>query len=175
MGRDTRVCDNARFEMTQGDVVRTRTFLLLAALAVSPILLSGCAEEPEPTTTFVPLEMAEPRPEVYADFTLTADLSDLSDNQRKMIGVLIEASQVMDDLFWRQAFGDDYEAWLDSIADIDTRRLTRILREKGAQAGCIMVGNGVEQAAIEKAGKFPGIAGRCGGRRAGPRPAPGSR
>lgn len=46
------------------------------------------------------------------------------------------------------------------IADIDTRRLTRILREKGAQNGCIMVGENVdEQAAIDAAKKFPGLKG----------------
>ena len=89
--------------MTQGAVVKARKILILAAAAVSSILVVGCAEEPEPQTTFVPLEVVEPRPEIYADFTLTADLSALTDNQRQMIGILIEASQIMDDLFWRQA------------------------------------------------------------------------
>ncbi|MBT8098584.1 MAG: Zn-dependent hydrolase [Gammaproteobacteria bacterium] len=38
-----------------------------------------------------------------------------------MLVRLIEASQIMDDLFWRQAYGDDYEAWLDSIGVAETR------------------------------------------------------
>jgi carbamoyl-phosphate synthase small subunit len=47
-----------------------------------------------------------------------------------------------------------------AIADIDTRKLTRILREKGAQAGCIMTGEQVDQAAAVKAArKFPGLKG----------------
>jgi carbamoyl-phosphate synthase small subunit len=46
-----------------------------------------------------------------------------------------------------------------SIADIDTRRLTRILREKGAQKGCIVAGKINEQAAIEAAKGFPGLLG----------------
>ncbi len=46
-----------------------------------------------------------------------------------------------------------------AIADIDTRRLTRIIREKGAQSGCIMTGEVSDQTAIEHARKFPGIAG----------------
>ena len=46
-----------------------------------------------------------------------------------------------------------------TIADIDTRRLTRIIREKGAQSGCIMSGNVNPDLAIEHARKFPGIAG----------------
>ena len=46
-----------------------------------------------------------------------------------------------------------------AIADIDTRQLTRILREKGAQAGCIMAGDINDKEAIEKAKAFPGLSG----------------
>jgi carbamoyl-phosphate synthase small subunit len=46
-----------------------------------------------------------------------------------------------------------------AIADIDTRRLTRILREKGAQSGCIMAGAVDEAKALEAARAFPGLAG----------------
>ncbi len=46
------------------------------------------------------------------------------------------------------------------IADIDTRRLTRILREKGAQNGCIMAGENIDEAkAVEAARNFPGLKG----------------
>ncbi len=46
-----------------------------------------------------------------------------------------------------------------AIADIDTRRLTRIIREKGAQSGCIMTGKQTAEKAVKHAKKFPGIAG----------------
>jgi carbamoyl-phosphate synthase small subunit len=46
-----------------------------------------------------------------------------------------------------------------AIADIDTRKLTRLLREKGAQAGCIMAGELDEAKALEMARGFPGLAG----------------
>ncbi len=47
-----------------------------------------------------------------------------------------------------------------AIAGIDTRKLTRILREKGAQAGCIMTGEQVDEtAAVKLARKFPGLKG----------------
>lgn len=46
-----------------------------------------------------------------------------------------------------------------AIADIDTRRLTRVLREKGAQNGCIMAGEISEAAALEAARAFPGLKG----------------
>ncbi|MBM4234546.1 MAG: glutamine-hydrolyzing carbamoyl-phosphate synthase small subunit, partial [Gammaproteobacteria bacterium] len=52
-----------------------------------------------------------------------------------------------------------------AIADIDTRKLTRILREGGAQSGCIVAGSGkeslgdLEQAALAGARAFPGLKG----------------
>ena len=47
-----------------------------------------------------------------------------------------------------------------AIAGIDTRKLTRLLREKGAQAGCIMTGEQVDQsAAVKAARRFPGLKG----------------
>jgi carbamoyl-phosphate synthase small subunit len=45
------------------------------------------------------------------------------------------------------------------IAELDTRKLTRILREQGAQNGCIMAGPIDEKLALEKARAFPGLAG----------------
>ncbi len=45
------------------------------------------------------------------------------------------------------------------ISDIDTRRLTRILREKGAQSGCIMAGKIDLDEALKLARGFPGLAG----------------
>ena len=45
------------------------------------------------------------------------------------------------------------------IADIDTRKLTRILREKGAQNGCLMAGEVDVEQALSKARRFPGLAG----------------
>jgi carbamoyl-phosphate synthase small subunit len=47
-----------------------------------------------------------------------------------------------------------------AIAEIDTRRLTRLLREKGAQNGCIMAGKNMDAArALQLAHEFPGLVG----------------
>jgi len=57
---------------------------------------------------------------------------------------------------------DDYLAaqGVVGIAGIDTRRLTRILREKGAQAGCLMAGEELsDAAAVAAARAFPGLKG----------------
>ncbi|HZM34467.1 MAG TPA: glutamine-hydrolyzing carbamoyl-phosphate synthase small subunit [Burkholderiales bacterium] len=45
------------------------------------------------------------------------------------------------------------------ISDIDTRKLTRVLREKGAQSGCLMAGEVNIDLALTKARSFPGLAG----------------
>ena len=46
------------------------------------------------------------------------------------------------------------------LADIDTRKLTRVLREKGAQAGCLMAGDALDaDEAVAQARAFPGLAG----------------
>ena len=57
---------------------------------------------------------------------------------------------------------DDYlvEQGIVAISEIDTRRLTRLLREKGAQNGCIMAGEDVsEERALEAVRAFPGLKG----------------
>jgi len=63
---------------------------------------------------------------------------------------------------WRQSWSlGDYlkRENVVAIADIDTRRLTRILRDKGAQDGCIMAGEIDEAKALEAARGFPGLVG----------------
>ena len=46
-----------------------------------------------------------------------------------------------------------------AIADIDTRRLTRLIREKGALAGCVATGDADPEQALARARAFPGLAG----------------
>ena len=106
--------------------MNTRRYTRPLGILVLSFLAVSCGEEAPPEVNVTALETVEPRPEIYADFTLTADLSHLSDEQKQMVALLIDAAQIMDDLFWRQSFGDDYEAWLDSIADDKTRRFAEL-------------------------------------------------
>jgi len=92
-----------------------------AMKCLTALVVAGCGAEVPPDITPEPLVTVEPRPEIYAEFTLTADLSIYTENQRRMIALLIDASEIMDDLFWKQAYGDDYQEWLGSIGDDDTR------------------------------------------------------
>jgi hypothetical protein len=112
--------------LIKGYTVNLQNRLRLSALIVCVTILSACAREPEPQVSIETLDRAEVRPEIYAEFTLTADLSHLSDNQRQMLVLLIEASEIMDDLFWRQSFGDDYSQWLASLEDPRVRRFAEL-------------------------------------------------
>jgi hypothetical protein len=101
-------------------------FTRLARILGPTILLAACGAETPPEPVVSSVESVEPRPEIYADFELTTDLGHLSDSQRQMIAVLIEASGIMDDLFWRQAFNDGYADWLASIEGAEARRFAEL-------------------------------------------------
>jgi hypothetical protein len=88
------------------------------ALAATLLFLAGCgggecSKEECDKALLAPEGMA-----VYTPFELTADLSALSENQKKMIPLLIEAGEAMDAAFWKQAYGDK-QALLDSVEDCD--------------------------------------------------------
>lgn len=79
------------------------------------------------TTQEIPKELtdAEKRLQKYVSVELTTNVSKLTENQRLMIPSLIKVAQIMDDLFWKQAYGDK-EAFLESITNENTRRFANI-------------------------------------------------
>jgi hypothetical protein len=68
----------------------------------------------------------ENRLNIYFPVTLSADLSHLTDNQQQMLAVLIEASVIMDNLFWKQAFGQDKNSFLSQITDPNVQNFADI-------------------------------------------------
>ncbi len=104
--------------------------LVIASILLVLVGCEGPAEQSAPIETNVAEESeqatSEPRPDVYAEFSLNAELSTLSDGQRQMLVLMIEASQIMDDLFWRQAYGDDFQPWLAGIGVDETRRFAEL-------------------------------------------------
>jgi len=76
-------------------------------------------------------------------------------------GLIVRDVPALHSNFRAQATLPDYlnRNGIVAISDIDTRRLTRILREKGAQNGCLMAGQVDEKLALAKAKEFPGLAG----------------
>ncbi len=61
----------------------------------------------------------------YVKVELTTDVSKLSDNEKKMIPLLIEAVKIMDELFWYQTYGDK-DALLQSFLDTNTKEFVKI-------------------------------------------------
>lgn len=86
---------------------------LLAALII------GCSPQPKERNnqekntmeqTNNESEIVKARPEIYAKVKLTTDISILSENEKKMLGLLIEAAKEMDKVFWKQSF-PQYESY----------------------------------------------------------------
>ncbi len=73
-----------------------------------------------PKDKFMKAKIAE-----FAEVTLTTDLTKLTEKEKQMLPLLFEAAQLMDDIFWKQTFGDK-EKFLNSISDPDIRRFAEI-------------------------------------------------
>jgi len=82
-------------------------------------------ETPMDTEPAAQTDSAASRYDIYATVALTADLSSLSAAQKEMIPLLIDASQIMDNLFWQQAWGNR-EQLLDAIENPAQRRFADI-------------------------------------------------
>lgn len=90
------------------------------------------------------------------------NVEDAESDKSWVAGLVIRDLPLMASNFRSEQALDEYlrERGIVGIADIDTRRLTRILREKGAQNGCIMAGDNIDEAkALELARAFPGLKG----------------
>ena len=100
----------------------------IASLLLIAGSLAACSDNKETkTTTSVNLiPEYQDRLDIYKTVTLSADLSHLSANQKEMLSLLIEASDIIDGLFWQQAFGQDKEKFLASITDEKVREFARI-------------------------------------------------
>lgn len=108
----------------------------LTAVA-SAMLLVACSQPANETTPVATeaavepaalslVEGAEARLDIYQPVDLTADISHLSANQKKMIGLLIDASKIMDELFWDQAYPGDKQALLAAVDDPKVKKFIEI-------------------------------------------------
>ena len=115
----------------------------MSARAISLVLILGtvlaaCQQpqtetsptlEPVPATTEASVphttDAVAAKVAAYAEVTLSADLSALSDGDRQAIVFLLQAGEIMDELFWKQVWGDK-DALLKGISDPATRRFVEI-------------------------------------------------
>jgi len=107
---------------------------IAAVILLATTTLTACNNTSETSVDAKPKEIIKPellsgfnhRLDIYKEVTLTADLSHLSAKQKQMLTLLIDASKIMDDLFWLQAFSQDKESFLASINDENVRRFAEI-------------------------------------------------
>ena len=94
-------------------------FKIATVILVITTSLMACNEKSDiqksQSTSLLPEH--QNRLDIYKTVTLDADLSHLSNNQRKMLALLIDASKIIDDLFWQQAFGENKNNFLARISD----------------------------------------------------------
>lgn len=89
-------------------------------------LLTGCSNDEPAIQEFSLLDSAKPRLNIYQEVELTADLSHLSSNQKQLLSTLIDASVIMDDLFWQQAVGQSKKSYLAKIKDPKARKFVEL-------------------------------------------------
>src|SRR5574344_3082085 len=89
--------------------------LVLSIMAFSMLASVGCKNktvEEEPKVSPLQEKVDE-----YAPFTLTTDLSVLSEKEKLLIPIFIQIAEIMDDLYWEQTYGLDNRAALDTLSD----------------------------------------------------------
>ena len=91
-------------------------------------LLNACSDNisPQKQNSASLLPEYQNKLDIYKTVTLNADLSHLSANQKQMLALLIDASKIMDQLFWQQAYGENKAEFLAGITDEKARRFAEI-------------------------------------------------
>ena len=97
----------------------------LAILALTGLIFSQCTTSPQEETEVEELSPVAKRLAIYKEVKLTTDISLLSESEKQMIPMMIEAGKIMDDLFWYEAYGDK-ESFLNSIEDEATKAFAMI-------------------------------------------------
>jgi hypothetical protein len=95
----------------------------LTIIAVVALIASACSNAPKQ-----PVVEQQPQPKLidkYAQYTLTTDISHLSENEKEMLPLLFEAADIMDQLFWMENYGDKDEL-MAKISDPDVQRFACI-------------------------------------------------
>lgn len=87
--------------------MKKMTIMVAAALA-----LGGCKQTPQQQAA----SPYQPLADQYAEFTLTTDVSKLTENEKKMLPILMKAADIMENIFWQNAYGNK-QALIDTVTD----------------------------------------------------------
>ncbi len=112
----TRSNDHSKFQIMK----------YIISLSILVYILSGCERKMENQDKNSKSQEEQYYFEgMYVPFTLQADLSVLSGQEKKMIPVLIEAADIMDEIFWHEAFGRG-DSLLNQLEDPELKQFARI-------------------------------------------------
>ena len=98
----------------------------LAIIAALAITAAACDNTTKPTQTPEPAQPTTNLSDKYAEYTLTTDIGHLSEGELEMLGLLFEAADIMDGLFWMENYGDKEEL-MNQIGDnADLKKMASI-------------------------------------------------
>ena len=104
-------------------IMKIKHLLIIAALAIGA---TACDNTSKPEQPQEPAQPTTNLSDKYAEYTLTTDISHLSENEREMLSLLFEAADIMEDLFWQENYGDKNEL-MDKIGDnADLKKMASI-------------------------------------------------
>src|SRR5690554_2441409 len=95
--------------------------IIYSLFALSLIVFAGCGKK---ETKQEEKSAMQQKVDEFALVSLNSDLSHLSANEKELIKVFLEIGQIMDDLFWKQAYGNKTD--IDTIKDEATREFAKI-------------------------------------------------
>ena len=107
----------------------SKYLLKLSLAAMIPVAMacndSTKKQDSELTNTVVKDTVYQPLLDKYTSVKLTTDLGGLSDNQKKMIPILIEVGKIMDELFWYEAYGKG-DSLMSALNNEEAKRFVKI-------------------------------------------------
>lgn len=97
----------------------------ILSLALTGLMLSQCTSTEQTESKPVELTPMQKKVAIYKSVKLTTDITQLSDSEKQMIPLMIEASKIMDELFWYEAYGKK-DSLLASLTDPATKKYVHI-------------------------------------------------
>jgi len=108
------------------------TLNIFGLLLLSSIIFTACnnsnnTKKTEKKETAVVVEKSiKEKISQWKEIELKADLSELNDNEKEMIRLFLQASDIIDNIFWKQAFYENKDEFLNNISNPDTQLYAKI-------------------------------------------------
>lgn len=96
-GHNSRITRKSSRSLWRQANMKTAVFLLLAVLTLGACKENKKENQPSPYQGLA---------DQYAEFTLTTDISKLTENEKQMLPLLIQAADLMEEIYWQNAYGD---------------------------------------------------------------------